>query len=81
MKKSARFVPSLYSSLEYPRSSGEALPGSGCRPLRWRFSGGFGAMAAVEFSIEALGIAISDGLSPGLLTALAVAAVFRLLPD
>jgi hypothetical protein len=29
---------SLHSSLECPRSSGEALPGSGCRPPRWRFS-------------------------------------------
>jgi hypothetical protein len=38
LKKSARFVWSLHSSLEYPGSSHEALPGSGCRPPRWRFS-------------------------------------------
>jgi hypothetical protein len=37
-EKVRRFVWSLYSSLEYPRSSREALPGSGCRPPRWRFS-------------------------------------------
>jgi hypothetical protein len=37
-EKSARFVRSLHSAVEDPRSARGALPGSGCRPPRWRFS-------------------------------------------
>jgi hypothetical protein len=40
LKKFTRFMRSLHSSLECPRSSREALPDSGCRPPRWRFSVG-----------------------------------------
>jgi hypothetical protein len=64
LKNSARFVWSLHSSLEYPRSSREALPGSDCRPPRWRFSVSHSlirAMAAVEFPVEAFDSRIGDG--------------------
>jgi hypothetical protein len=60
-EKSPWFVRSLHSSFECPRSSREALSGSGCRPPRWRFSVRHSRDGRREVPPEALGTAVSDG--------------------